>query len=433
MILRACLESPCVNHIENSPQTVTVTYRVDRQQDVMSLSLARNRIDLDAFVLDTQTPNVQTVNFTLPGSQSTDPRPIVSATGTNKAITHTYVHNNGGSSSPFSGAINIELNPLTPLGIGDHADTVTVRACVDSQCAVELPGSPATITLNYAVRDVLSGPGYRARAVLARTNDMVWDATRQVMYVAFAANAPAHANTIGVLDPLSGTFSSFFPAGNEPGRLALSPDGQYLYVGMRTAKEIQRFVLPAMTSDLSIPLDGYTAGEMQVSPLSPQVLAVVRTDPSPYDLAIFDGSVMRTESFRPFGAGRVNTFQWDGQNRMFGVSTNGPGANGTAYQFGVVPEGVQLSTSAPDVSASSEGTALLLNGRMYMQKGRVFDPLTFAQLGSFTLKKIYPDKSKNKQTPAFDKAEIVGVFDPITATGPVGPGPTTLNRLILVR
>ncbi len=54
-------------------------------------------------------------------------------------------------------------------------------------------------------------------------------------------------------------------------------------------------------------------------------------------------------------------------------------------------------------------------------------------LGSFTLKKIYPDKSKNKQTPAFDKAEIVGVFNPISAQGPIGSGATTLTRLILVK
>ena len=54
-------------------------------------------------------------------------------------------------------------------------------------------------------------------------------------------------------------------------------------------------------------------------------------------------------------------------------------------------------------------------------------------MGSFTIKKIYPDNSKNKDPVAFDKSEIIGVFNPITATGPVGSGPTTLSRLILVR
>lgn len=54
-------------------------------------------------------------------------------------------------------------------------------------------------------------------------------------------------------------------------------------------------------------------------------------------------------------------------------------------------------------------------------------------VGAFTLKKIYPDKSKKNQNPAFDKSEIVGVFTPTTAGGPVAPGNTTQRRLILVR
>ena len=54
-------------------------------------------------------------------------------------------------------------------------------------------------------------------------------------------------------------------------------------------------------------------------------------------------------------------------------------------------------------------------------------------LGSFTLKKIYPQGSTGKQTPSFDKAEIVGTFDPIEDTGPIGTGSSTLRRLILVQ
>jgi type II secretory pathway pseudopilin PulG len=54
-------------------------------------------------------------------------------------------------------------------------------------------------------------------------------------------------------------------------------------------------------------------------------------------------------------------------------------------------------------------------------------------LGSFTLTHVYPAKSKNGQTPAFDAAEIVGIFKPITDAGTVGPGSTTLVKPIIVR
>jgi hypothetical protein len=54
-------------------------------------------------------------------------------------------------------------------------------------------------------------------------------------------------------------------------------------------------------------------------------------------------------------------------------------------------------------------------------------------LGSFTLTHVFPDKSKKNQTPAFDKAEIVGIFEPMSDPGTVGPGSTTLVKPIIVR
>jgi hypothetical protein len=54
-------------------------------------------------------------------------------------------------------------------------------------------------------------------------------------------------------------------------------------------------------------------------------------------------------------------------------------------------------------------------------------------LGSFTLMKVYPEASQNKQTPVFEKAEIVGIFKPVADPGTVGAGSTTLVKPILVR
>ncbi len=113
-----------------------------------------------------------------------------------------------------------------------------------------------------------------------QANDIAWDATRQVIYVAMAADAPANANTIGVLDPVSGTFLSFAPVGSNPRRLEISPDGQYLYVGLRGASEIQRLSLPSLALDATLQLGTLHgslplyAREMHVSPASPRTLGV---------------------------------------------------------------------------------------------------------------------------------------------------------------
>jgi hypothetical protein len=54
-------------------------------------------------------------------------------------------------------------------------------------------------------------------------------------------------------------------------------------------------------------------------------------------------------------------------------------------------------------------------------------------LGSFTLTKVFPDKSKGGAYTDFDQAQIVGIFKPVSDPGTVGPGSTTLVRPIIVK
>ena len=56
-------------------------------------------------------------------------------------------------------------------------------------------------------------------------------------------------------------------------------------------------------------------------------------------------------------------------------------------------------------------------------------------LGSFTLTKVFPDNAKQSLNPYtnFSKAEIVGIFEPMSDAGTVGPGSTTLVTPIIVR
>jgi putative Flp pilus-assembly TadE/G-like protein len=53
-------------------------------------------------------------------------------------------------------------------------------------------------------------------------------------------------------------------------------------------------------------------------------------------------------------------------------------------------------------------------------------------LGSFTLEKIYPNGDTGP-TPQWDRAQIVGVFNPVSDVGPIGGTATTLFKIILVK
>ena len=53
-------------------------------------------------------------------------------------------------------------------------------------------------------------------------------------------------------------------------------------------------------------------------------------------------------------------------------------------------------------------------------------------LGSFTLKKIYP-QGDGGPNPAFERSQIVGIFKPVTDPGTVGTGSTMYTQVIIVR
>jgi len=59
--------------------------------------------------------------------------------------------------------------------------------------------------------------------------------------------------------------------------------------------------------------------------------------------------------------------------------------------------------------------------------------VTVRMIGSFTLMKMYPDNGNQNQGEFWDDGQIVGIFKPLASTGPIGPGPTTITRIILVR
>lgn len=387
--VRACLETPCVNHIAGSPRTIALTYTVQPLTGPPAMTLEQNSVSWEGFVMDPQAPPRQVVNISYPNMPTgTVPFVFLSRTA-NAAAGASYWPSGFGSTA--AGRVEIELRTPLTAGVGTFTDTVTVRACSDANCVNELAGSPATIAVHYAVSDVQSGAGYRERAIPLQANDIAWDATRQVIYVAMAADAPANANTIGVLDPVSGTFLSFAPVGSNPRRLEISPDGQYLYVGLRGASEIQRLSLPSLALDATLQLGTLHgslplyAREMHVSPASPRTLGVIRSTDSgqPADLVVFDDDVMRTPGVGgSFGGVSVSTFQWESGSRIFGVDSYS--TSGVVSHIDAGASGLLVIASQREV-VTFDQAAYLSNGRMYMQKGRVFNPLTFAQLGMFPL------------------------------------------------
>ncbi len=143
------------------------------------------------------------------------------------------------------------------------------------------------------------------RIVPLQINQLVWDPVHALLYASVGSRAAQYANSIIVIDPLSGNVTQSRMVGSDPNALAVSDDGRFLYVGIDGEGSVQRLRLPSFDPDLTIPLGRrplydtpYTAGVIRVSPAEPRTIAVTRVSllSSPKDVggvAIFDDAVRR--------------------------------------------------------------------------------------------------------------------------------------------
>jgi hypothetical protein len=387
--VRACLEWPCVNNVVGSPKTINVTYTILAPISPPTVTLSQSSLSIEGFVLDTAAPPWQTfdMSFNDIGTPATNLHFEVAGT-TNAIISSGF--DIFGSDPNMVGRVTMVPNSPASLGAGSFTDTVTVKACLDSQCLHELAGSPATATLHYLVSDTITGPnGFKIRPLPIWAGGIAWDAARQRFYVSIPISASSNANSIGILDPATWQITSYVPVGTNPGELEMSADGQYLYVVLNTGGNVQRMNLSTMTVEATIPMGTTNGGssqlfprELHVSPDSPLTFAVVRSvGGTPYDLAVFDDATMRTQTVGGATPDKVSTFRWETGSRIFAVDNT---TNGTAFQIAADANGLSVTSQQVNV-APLAGRAFLEDGQMVMQTGLVFDPLTYAPAGSFAL------------------------------------------------
>lgn len=253
---------------------------------------------------------------------------------------------------------------------------------------------PNTInfSVNITVTPVLAGStGFNLTTVSVQANDMVWDPVSQKLYLSVAGTDPTYPNAIVALDPVTGQFGASVGA---PGadRLAVSSDGSWLYAGLDKSATVQRYALPSLTVDISIPLGTdptnsmpYSALSLATEPGSPDTVAISKAS---FSLGIgvttiYDGSTARPATFISFISGAssnlpapISCLEWNlnGAN-LYGVSD--PLYGGPVVTLSVNASGVQLAQN------SSQGQQYLgcvhfssSTGHLFSDSGSVIDPST---------------------------------------------------------
>lgn len=121
------------------------------------------------------------------------------------------------------------------------------------------------------------------------TKDIIYNPQDQMIYASRPSSAGSEGNSITRINPLTGEVGASVYVGSEPNKIALSDNGQTLYVTLDGAYAVRRYNTLTQTPGIQFPVGRgpsvnandapYIAGDIAVVPGNPDLLAVARINP----------------------------------------------------------------------------------------------------------------------------------------------------------
>jgi hypothetical protein len=223
------------------------------------------------------------------------------------------------------------------------------------------------------------------------TNDLVYDRFSQRLYASVPSSAGGtRGNSITPIDPFAGSIGSSVFMGNDPGRLAMSDDGAYLYAGLKAAPAVRRFHIPSQSAGLQFPLgdanfSGEYAEDLEVLPGIPGSVAVslknILAFPGHDGVAIYDEGVRRSvktsggvfdSNVIEFSDSASRLYGYDNEVSEYGFRRMNVNASGVT-----VMDNISFLITGYGVDMEYEG------GRIYATGGKVIDPEGRTLLGTY--------------------------------------------------
>jgi hypothetical protein len=216
-------------------------------------------------------------------------------------------------------------------------------------------------------------------------SDIISDPFRHVLYASIPSAVGADGNRILPIAVPTGTLGTRLFVGSEPNKMALSNDGEYLYVGIDGANAVRRVNLISYTAEIQIPLGSsgfcgpHVARDIVVLQDNPQSIAVskdrVGCSPAHSGVTIFDGATARPISTGDHtGADSIEPSE--SASLLYGS-----GGSGALYTLAISPTGVMISTTHEGVISAID--ILFHDGLIYATDGTVVDPAGMVVQGSY--------------------------------------------------
>ncbi len=224
-----------------------------------------------------------------------------------------------------------------------------------------------------------------------RANDLLYDQHRGVIYATVPGSVPGVGNRVHVIDPLGGQVDHSVFVGSEPNKMAISDDGQYLYIALDGAAAVARFQLPNLIFDQQFPLgvDPFYGPlyveDIDVQPDHPGVVAVsvkrLGVSPRHGGVAIYDEGVKRPTQTPGHTGSNVIEFA-SVADRLYGY-------NNETTDFGfrtmkVDASGVVTLTTAPDYISGFGVDIEHAADVVYSTTGKALAPVGPVLLGTYT-------------------------------------------------
>jgi hypothetical protein len=350
------------------------------------------------------------LTFTIVPEAGLPPIPAINALNPNSAIagSGSLLVTPSGFWLSNSDTVNWNGSPRTDTSQGFVAARVNASDLTTPGYAEVTVVSPEGIVSNAAPFQVL----YQPTAVNQSVSDMVWDPLHQAFYISIPSSASTRPNQVCVLNPNTRVITNC-QSGNEPNVLAISDDGQFLYVGMDGSNSVQRFTLPSLTPDINFsvgtdPNDGpYVALDIQVAPGAPHTVAISRgilnLEPDTEGgIAIYDDGTQRPTIAPGWGptSNSYNSIQW-GKDTTAIYAANSSTTAFDFYTLTVNPSGVVLDQDHPSVFWNPGRIQFDRgSGLVYSDDGfHAIDPATGLPTGIFEVGGGWPmavDSANNK-------------------------------------
>ena len=247
-----------------------------------------------------------------------------------------------------------------------------------SRCAVLL-----LVCFSAAVADDI-------RKITLKTNDIIYDPVSHKIYASVPSSAGVNGNSITVIDPWTGVVGPSIPVGSEPNKLALSDDGQYLYVGLDGAAAVRRLHIPTLTAGLQFVLGSdpsygpFYVEDMEVLPGRADAVAVSRRSsgyfPQSQGVAVYDNGVQRPNvtpsNFDPhvieFSSSAALLYGFDNQSSA-----------GSFYRMSINASGMIFIDTTTGIVNGYPTDMEFDNGLICFSTGLVYDPEIKLLVGTF--------------------------------------------------